>query len=541
MTTSKRCPLCNHDTQSPNHTNNYCQIQQVRQFISTALTSGRYINGMNKEALISNCNERFTWFNPNTFSMDPVFSSGELIERKYSERHPSKYKVVLVSLDTHSTQVTATKAPTLATVPSKEQQHKEMFSFVTQVLQTFTGAMAFSHLATLCFCRFNVRLKVDIIKSSGLYNYTGEGNIRISLKNLSAPRTISVIKPDVFVTKLLQLVGKPVDISPLSAIYRDLYNTTRGVKAKVLINSGLFKCEDKGSGNYIFSLKQQESQKKPVTIPVIQQQNTQKRTYRKYPKSFNKTKPLAGNRPPFDMVKFENRLEKYDIPKMMNLIMKRNDTMNPFIINEQLEKQYASELNVTTITPDNYTKFFKLLLFLEEVQLLINIRQYDQENTRIKSDPSNRYLHIVEAPGLAEKRPSVLRGDCIMLFHEKSNLEYKGYVYYVNLRDVRVSFHHTISNNVPYTVTFSFCRTPFKLMQRALENKSLISRLLSSNIQMTTPIAPYTSNKLNSKQVECVRYALDKPKHPILLYGPPGTGKTTVSNQQCLSILTECF
>ena len=61
----------------------------------------------------------------------------------------------------------------------------------------------------------------------------------------------------------------------------------------------------------------------------------------------------------------------------------------------------------------NYEVKLRLLLHLEELQMEHDIRHYDLESVPMTWDPidQNPRLLTLEVPGVAESRPSVLRGD----------------------------------------------------------------------------------------------------------------------------------
>jgi len=86
------------------------------------------------------------------------------------------------------------------------------------------------------------------------------------------------------------------------------------------------------------------------------------------------------------------------------------------------------------------------LLWLEELQTSIDIRQYDTTCQVTKNDgPAYRHLYIIKVQSLAEKRPSVLVGDHIIATYESINnyndeKKFIGYVWFVNLDHILVDF-----------------------------------------------------------------------------------------------------
>lgn len=61
---------------------------------------------------------------------------------------------------------------------------------------------------------------------------------------------------------------------------------------------------------------------------------------------------------------------------------------------------------------NNYKQRWHTLLYLEEIATVSNMRQYDMPRANFKK--SGDYL-ILEVPGLAEKRPSLICGDTVIV------------------------------------------------------------------------------------------------------------------------------
>lgn len=84
----------------------------------------------------------------------------------------------------------------------------------------------------------------------------------------------------------------------------------------------------------------------------------------------------------------------------------------------------------------------ELLLFLEEYQMWHNIRRYDVDNQVLtySSVNSNHFLEL-NVPGLAEHRPSLLRGDSVLVSEQKENdVKYEGVVHHVQKDSVLLKF-----------------------------------------------------------------------------------------------------
>ncbi|XP_053313560.1 helicase MOV-10 [Spea bombifrons] len=194
----------------------------------------------------------------------------------------------------------------------------------------------------------------------------------------------------------------------------------------------------------------------------------------------------------------------------------------------------------------NYDKRFSLLLHLEEIQMEIDIRKYDKTGEQMECDPRNKRLLLLHVPGVAESRPSVLRGDhlFVCLSDERTNpaaINYKGYVHGVELEKVRLGFSVNLLKRfvtgLKFDVMFTFNRLPLKVQHRAvsLAKSSNIEQFLfptSSYGQAVTDTERLTlydrSLETNKEQYNAVKQivgGLSRPA-PYLIFGPPGTGKT---------------
>lgn len=61
---------------------------------------------------------------------------------------------------------------------------------------------------------------------------------------------------------------------------------------------------------------------------------------------------------------------------------------------------------------NNYKQRFHALLYLEEISQLVNIRSYDMPRAHFRKHFD---FLVLEVPGLAEKRPSLICGDTIII------------------------------------------------------------------------------------------------------------------------------
>ncbi|NXO67527.1 SDE3 helicase, partial [Phainopepla nitens] len=207
---------------------------------------------------------------------------------------------------------------------------------------------------------------------------------------------------------------------------------------------------------------------------------------------------------------------------------------------------------------ENYHQKFQLLLHLEEIQMEVDIRRYDMQDVTMVQE---RALLVLEVPGVAENRPSVLRGDHLFvhLSSERDHsplIRYKGYVHGVELEKVRLGFSSKLQkkfvNNLKFDVTFTFSRLPLQVQHRAAflaMRRGLFSLLFPSaschKSLFPGPFQPRWFNRMletNEEQCKAVTHivtGMSRPA-PYLIFGPPGTGKTVTMVEAIKQVWT-CF
>ncbi|NWR61096.1 SDE3 helicase, partial [Bucorvus abyssinicus] len=206
----------------------------------------------------------------------------------------------------------------------------------------------------------------------------------------------------------------------------------------------------------------------------------------------------------------------------------------------------------------NYEQKLQLLLHLEEIQMEVDIRRYDMKDVTMEQD---RALLVLDVPGVAENRPSVLRGDHLFahLSSERNHsplVQYKGYVHSVELEKVRLGFSSKLQkkfvNNLRFDVTFTFSRLPLQVQHRAaaLAMQRGLSSLLFPSASCHKSLFPgpfqprWFDRKLQANEEQCravthIVTGMSRPA-PYLIFGPPGTGKTVTVVEAIKQVWT-CF
>lgn len=247
-------------------------------------------------------------------------------------------------------------------------------------------------------------------------------------------------------------------------------------------------------------------------------------------------------------LKYSVQLKNYSYPPILKRLINAGFD-GPSRHNADLEGECERVKNVfaSALTFENYTERFQLLIHLEEIQMEVDIKKYDMHDAPLEKDDRNRRLLVLHVPGVAENRPSVLRGDHLFISRPEDRgkseiMKYQGYVHAVELERVKLGFSEnfvsTFVDNMKFDVEFTFNRLPLKLQHRAAEMvklNNLNDVLFPSYSYGKCIISPDKKLKLfdrkledNPEQYAAVRHIVAGSSRPApyLIFGPPGTGKT---------------
>ncbi|GAA6062911.1 hypothetical protein JCM10212_004360 [Sporobolomyces blumeae] len=204
------------------------------------------------------------------------------------------------------------------------------------------------------------------------------------------------------------------------------------------------------------------------------------------------------------------------------------------------------------MTYQNYSRFWTALLYCESYQDELDVRAYDLENVKMNKKPSGLYVHNV--PGLAEKRPAVLRGDQIKVQMRNSSDKrwFAGIVKSVEESRIGIEFDKSFAPEASanFDVQFTVSRIPSRRQIHALAQPLPRSQLLFPTLnaeytgrpsqamidQHPEFISPLVES--NPAQAEAV-YSIFHRSHgpaPYVVFGPPGTGKTVTIIEACLQL-----
>ncbi|XP_046396334.1 probable RNA helicase armi [Ischnura elegans] len=145
------------------------------------------------------------------------------------------------------------------------------------------------------------------------------------------------------------------------------------------------------------------------------------------------------------------------------------------------------DTNGISLCPKNYKARFHALLHLEEIEMSIRMMERDMIGITLQeAGPGGQFLSL-EVPGLAEKRPSIIVGDRVLLSSSttvhsndlyQQGTKYEGFVHKILKSDVWLKFnggfHETYKQlyyesmlnpeapNMAWDVSFHFSRTPLR-------------------------------------------------------------------------------
>ncbi|XP_032827229.1 helicase MOV-10 isoform X2 [Petromyzon marinus] len=220
---------------------------------------------------------------------------------------------------------------------------------------------------------------------------------------------------------------------------------------------------------------------------------------------------------------------------------------------------YRNRFTVDGVKPDmkwleapltflNYKKKFHHLLHLDELQMRSDIRVYDLEDQIMEPDLNNRKLLKLRVPGVAESRPSVLRGDKLVVSESARRsaddcVDFTGFVHGVHLEDISLGFSSSFLKlfvkNMKFDVIFTINRTPLKLQHRAVDQAvanptfehvlfptgSYDMTIQDPSSQLVLYNRILSENPEQYRAVQNIVSGISRPA-PYLIFGPPGTGKT---------------
>lgn len=328
---------------------------------------------------------------------------------------------------------------------------------------------------------------------------------------------------------------EPIDIQPNEKI-------TVALRAKATKNGSRFVKISFRFENYILYGK--------IEVHVIDPNSATVRNKRYTEKLMQNKNDLIPGEKPVQGPKFiAFKMERHDIPVDMRSIILQTGSYEK-IMSELIEMhpELAEDFSYK-----NYQAKFHDLLFLEEIELFYQMRQYDQDKIRLTRE--NEFFAL-PVEGLDERRPSLVIGDKVFLtfLNTEQKLQYEGYIHHVKQDRILLKFNvelHEKYNAELVRLTFEFSRSNFKKQheanQRICNNVSEEFLFPTTETKLKKPLhflalndedemffegfdrkITWCNEKLNKMQKKAVCNVLRGECRPLpyVIYGPPGTGKT---------------
>eukprot|EP00941_MAST-03F_sp_MAST-3F-sp1_P000538 g538.t1 len=281
------------------------------------------------------------------------------------------------------------------------------------------------------------------------------------------------------------------------------------------------------------------------SMDLVDAKKPYKKKKRKKKRKLNRN-VTVGQRPPSAIELYKLPLGKWKIPK---------DLSKQFS-NLSLDATNNSDDVELNIAPSDYRDSMHKLLWLEECQMNVDIRNFDIENVTMES--RGPFL-VLEVPGLAENRPSVLKGDHIFveksfinhIYNNESKEEshktqrHKGFVWKVEMETLLLkfhpSFHKQFIKGTRFDVQFTFNRVQLQVLHQTIDRASLniMFPTMEDNwyaaFEAKARPAIQKNKLFNCDLNESQRLAVGSVvgrnlspdwQWPFIIYGPPGTGKT---------------
>lgn len=230
----------------------------------------------------------------------------------------------------------------------------------------------------------------------------------------------------------------------------------------------------------------------------------------------------------------------------------------PDRIFEAIERNNQAALHLNKqLTIENYIDFFQALLWVEEAHQAIEMHRYDMKGVLLGKYDYNFF--VINVPGLAEGRPSLMRGDKLLLKSDKRVTSYEGYIHDVREHDILVKLHASLHSSqmdgLKFDVTFLESRTSYRRCHHGVMQfferagtKDIIFPIPTDLKSFPGPLITIGSD--NPSELHCVRANLNEFQRkavinilkgycrpaPYIIFGPPGTGKTVTLVEAVLQV-----
>ncbi|CAG9106058.1 unnamed protein product [Plutella xylostella] len=191
------------------------------------------------------------------------------------------------------------------------------------------------------------------------------------------------------------------------------------------------------------------------------------------------------------------------------------------------------------VKEDNYVEFFHNLLWYEETIVRMNLKKYNMLKVPLCRQGE---VYLLNVPGLAEKRPSLMLGDTVFVKpHGNDEVMFEGAIVKIesnvaHLGGLNLAFLQHYRPDARFDVRFFMSRVPLERMHAAvtaLAQARQLPRVFPAENPRVPPVTsiveffnPLIATNVEQRQAVEHIVAGTSGTAPYLLHGPPGTGKT---------------
>ncbi|VEN40612.1 unnamed protein product [Callosobruchus maculatus] len=225
----------------------------------------------------------------------------------------------------------------------------------------------------------------------------------------------------------------------------------------------------------------------------------------------------------------------------------------------QILNELRGSLQPGHVTRENFKRFWHIVLWQEEIAQTISLQHYNMENVTLRHRESENAFAL-EVPGLAEKRPSVIRTDFIDIKTVgDEHRGYRGVIKSVEDKEVLIenidkefTEYWNLNPTIEMSVRFVLSRLSYERMHQGVDqvaangmvpllfpNEDLRERTVYERRTLNDADFFNTAILSNPEQRIAVSKILNNTAKPVpyIVFGPPGTGKTVTLVEAILQIM----